>query len=300
MQRKERNFNFDFPDCDKLPPPVLPFTGVSFSYNGKKEDYLYENLNLGIDCDSRVALVGPNGAGKSTLLKLMVGDLTPSEGTVTRHAHLSIGRYYQHSADLLDDNASVLEFFQRTYPNTATFVRDEEQWRSFLGRYGVSGKMQATKIGQLSDGQKSRIVIATICMSNPNLLLLDEPTNHLVRAASRGSPVARADARAAPVLRDRTWRPSMAWRAPSTRTRAAWSSSATTSASSTPWPRRFGCATRRRSPCGRATFVHVRALQCASPKPPATACQELTSDCAAPGWLCADKKMLAKGMGGAL
>ena len=178
-QKKERTFTFEFGACDKLPPPVLPFTDVSFSYNGKKEDHLYENLNLGIDCDSRVALVGPNGAGKSTLLKLMVGDLTPTQGTIARHPHLSIGRYYQHSADLLDDNATVLEFFQRTYPNTVTFVRDEEQWRSFLGRYGVSGKMQSTKIGQLSDGQKSRIVIATICMANPNLLLLDEPTNHL-------------------------------------------------------------------------------------------------------------------------
>ncbi len=57
-QRKERTFNFDFPDCDKLPPPVLPFIDVSFSYNGKKEDYLYHKLNLGIDCDSRIALVG--------------------------------------------------------------------------------------------------------------------------------------------------------------------------------------------------------------------------------------------------
>ena len=172
--RKERNFNFDFPETEKLPPPVLPFVNVGFSYNGKKEDYLYENLNLGIDCDSRIALVGPNGAGKSTLLKLMVGDLTPTEGVVTRHPHLSIGRYYQHSVDLLNEDMTVLEFFKHTYPNTLTFVRDEEGWRSFLGRYGVSGKMQTMRIGQLSDGQKSRLVIATICMSNPNLLLLDE------------------------------------------------------------------------------------------------------------------------------
>jgi ATP-binding cassette subfamily F protein 2 len=47
---------------------VLPFDEVSFSYSGKPEEFLYEKLNLGVDCDSRVALVGPNGCGKSTLL----------------------------------------------------------------------------------------------------------------------------------------------------------------------------------------------------------------------------------------
>ena len=65
------------------------------------------------------------------------------------------------------------------YPNTDKFQRDVDQWRGFLGRYGVSGKMQTVKIGTLSEGQKSRIVIAMICMGKPNLLLLDEPTNHL-------------------------------------------------------------------------------------------------------------------------
>jgi ATPase subunit of ABC transporter with duplicated ATPase domains len=50
-------------DCDKLPPPVLPFQDVSFSYSGNEEGMLYKNLEFGIDCDSRIALVGPNGAG---------------------------------------------------------------------------------------------------------------------------------------------------------------------------------------------------------------------------------------------
>jgi ATP-binding cassette subfamily F protein 2 len=62
-----------------------------------------QDLEFGIDCDSRIALVGPNGAGKSTLLKLMAGDLNPTRGDVKRHSHLSIGRYHQHSIDVLDD-----------------------------------------------------------------------------------------------------------------------------------------------------------------------------------------------------
>lgn len=176
---KEHLWSFKFPDTEKLPPPVMPFQGVSFSYSGKKEDHLYEDVNLAIDCDSRVALVGPNGAGKSTLLKLMVGDLDPTEGTIGRHSQLNIGRYYQHSVEALIDDMSCIEFFMHKYPNTDKFQRDVDQWRAFLGRYGVSGKMQTVKIGTLSEGQKSRIVIAMICMGKPNLLLLDEPTNHL-------------------------------------------------------------------------------------------------------------------------
>ncbi|ACO63791.1 predicted protein [Micromonas commoda] len=176
---KERTFTFNFPDCAKVPPPVLPFDNVSFAYNGKKENYLYEDLDFGVDCDSRIALVGPNGAGKSTLLKLMTGELTPTRGSVVRHPSLVIGKYHQHSVDVLDKEKTVLQFFMDEYPNSMTFKRDLDEWRGYLGRYGVSGKMQTTLIGELSEGQQSRLVFAMICMGKPNLLLLDEPTNHL-------------------------------------------------------------------------------------------------------------------------
>ena len=56
------------------------------------------------------------------------------------------------------------------YPNTPTFKREVEEWRGFLGRYGVTGKMQTTRIGELSEGQKSRIVFAMLCMSRPNMV----------------------------------------------------------------------------------------------------------------------------------
>ena len=68
---------------------------------------IYRNLEFGVDCDSRIALVGPNGAGKSTLLKLMTGDLTPTAGVVSRHSHLSVGRYHQHSMEQLDTSMKV-------------------------------------------------------------------------------------------------------------------------------------------------------------------------------------------------
>ena len=176
---RENTFTFEFPDCDKLPSPVLPFDGVCFAYSGEKSDYLYENLDIGVDCDSRIALVGPNGCGKSTLLKLMAGELTPTQGDVKPHPSLLIGRYNQHSAEQLDPGKTVFGFFKSAYPNSPSFKRTDEYWRSWLDRFGLTTKMQNTKIGCLSDGQKSRIVFAMINMRNPNLLLLDEPTNHL-------------------------------------------------------------------------------------------------------------------------
>ncbi len=94
---------------------------------------------------------------------------------------LSLLFLHAHSVDCLDPTKTVLQFFKDTYPNDINvgFQRSEEEWRGFIGRYGISGKMQNTKISMLSDGQQSRIVFAMICLRKPNLLLLDEPTNHL-------------------------------------------------------------------------------------------------------------------------
>jgi len=177
-------YEFRFPASEKLPPPVCAFNEVSFSYSGKKEDYLYKKASFGVDLDSRVALVGPNGAGKSTLLKLMRGDLDATEGEVKRHSHLRIGSYNQHSAEILPEDKSPLEFLQEKYCDGVTTTEglkklEVDQWRSKLGRYGVTGELQTRKMGTMSDGQKARVVFTLISLVNPHMLLLDEPTNHL-------------------------------------------------------------------------------------------------------------------------
>jgi len=177
-------YSFRFPDSEKLPPPVLAFQEVCFSYSGKKEDYLYKDVSFGIDLDSRVALVGPNGAGKSTLLKLMRGELEPVEGEVKRHNHLRIGVYNQHSAEVLPGDKTPLEFLMEKYDSGVTTVDGTarltlDQWRAKLGKYGVSGDLQTRKMETFSDGQKARVVFTLISLCNPHLLLLDEPTNHL-------------------------------------------------------------------------------------------------------------------------
>lgn len=178
---KEAEFNFRFNECERIPPPALSFLDVAFSYSGELKDELYNNLNLGVDMDSRVALVGPNGAGKSTLLKLMLQELSPTEGSIRRHTHLTIGKYHQHSEDILDLKKNVLDFMRDRYPDVKIGGKrmEEEDWRKAIGRYGISGKRQKMDIGTLSDGLKTRVIFAMLAVEKPNLLLLDEPTNHL-------------------------------------------------------------------------------------------------------------------------
>eukprot|EP00929_Paragymnodinium_shiwhaense_P019791 TRINITY_DN1337_c0_g1_i1.p1 TRINITY_DN1337_c0_g1~~TRINITY_DN1337_c0_g1_i1.p1 ORF type:complete len:642 (-),score=181.53 TRINITY_DN1337_c0_g1_i1:511-2346(-) len=176
---RQATLAFDFPEATRLEPPVLPFSKVSFSYSGKSEDFLYKNLDLGIDCDSRIALVGPNGCGKSTLLKLMSGELAPVEGEIKKHQHLSMGLYHQHSAEILDPTNTPLGFMKATYPPSAGFKRSEEVWIAYMKKFGFTNKTMGTKIAMLSGGQKSRLVFAMLAMKPHSLLLLDEPTNHL-------------------------------------------------------------------------------------------------------------------------
>ena len=91
--KAEKTFELAFPECRKLPPPVLPFKEVSFSYPGADVgggQELLNGLEFGVDCDFPHRARGTQRRGKSTLLKLMTGDLTPTSGSVSRHQNLSI------------------------------------------------------------------------------------------------------------------------------------------------------------------------------------------------------------------
>lgn len=170
----EQTKPFYFYEPDNIPPPVIMVQHVSFRY---KHDapYIYKDLDFGVDLDTRVALVGPNGAGKSTLLKLLCSDVEPTDGMIRRHAHCKIGRYHQHLAEELPLELSALDYMQREFPD----VREKEEMRKIIGRYGLTGREQVCPMKQLSDGQRCRIAFAWLAWQQPHLLLLDEPTNHL-------------------------------------------------------------------------------------------------------------------------
>lgn len=170
----DRCLSFAFPDCGKIPPPVIMVQNVSFKYKDDTQP-IYKCLDFGIDLDSRIALVGPNGAGKSTLLKLISGHLLPTDGQVRRNAHLKIGRYHQHLAEELDLNMTALDYMMQQFPD----IKEKEEMRKIIGRYGLSGRQQICPLKNLSDGQRCRVIFAWLACQVPHLLLLDEPTNHL-------------------------------------------------------------------------------------------------------------------------
>ena len=97
----------------------------------------------------------------------MTGELQPTLGDIRPHGHLKMGRFTQHFVDVLDLEMTPLEFFEQLYPNDP-----REEQRKYLGRFGVSGRMQVQKMAELSDGQKSRVVFAKLGRDVPHILLL--------------------------------------------------------------------------------------------------------------------------------
>jgi ATP-binding cassette subfamily F protein 2 len=173
MPEEIKHWDWSFPDAGELPVPVLAIENVGFHYPGGED--LYEDVDFGIDLQTRVCLVGPNGAGKTTLFKLLCGQLNPSRGQIKKNPHLKISRFTQHFEERLDLSMTPLDYFKQKLMPKETI----EKIRALLGRYGCSGGMQSQVMEELSAGQKARIVFAIISWEKPHLLLLDEPTNPL-------------------------------------------------------------------------------------------------------------------------
>ena len=168
---------FHFPEPTELTPPLLQLKEVEFRYPDR-EDFKLENIDVGVDMGTRVAIVGPNGAGKSTLLNLLAGDLQPSLGESRQSQKLRIGRYSQHFVDLLQFEETPVDYLLRLYPTQEGPSR-QEAVRARLGKFGLPSHNHLTPILKLSGGQKARVVFTSISMARPHILLLDEPTNHL-------------------------------------------------------------------------------------------------------------------------
>jgi ATP-binding cassette subfamily F protein 3 len=164
-------YGFDFPDPDPLPSPLIE---VEKGEAGYGEHVVLRELNLRIQGDDRIALLGSNGNGKTTLLKVLSGRLPLLGGKAEFRRGLRIGYFSQHQTEEYPLQATAVQCVR-----SAQTSWSEEQARGFLGRFGFGIQRADTPIGQLSGGEKARLLLCMISLNRPQLLILDEPTNHL-------------------------------------------------------------------------------------------------------------------------
>merc|ERR1712018_637314 len=168
---KEYIVKFRFPETSALQPPILGLHDASFNYPGQPP--LFKKVDFGIDMESRVAIVGPNGVGKSTFLKPLMGDLEAVSGEMRKNARLNIGRFDQHSGEHLTAEETPTEYLMRL------FNLPVEKARRALGSFGLQSHAHTIKMKDLSGGQKSRVALAEVTLSGPDVVVFDEPTNSL-------------------------------------------------------------------------------------------------------------------------
>ena len=167
-----KTLDFSFKSCPFHKKHVMRIRNASFSYDPKKP--LIKNQNLTVSARERICVVGENGKGKTTLLKLLSGVLRPQTGEVVCSPTVKKGFFEQTNVKNLVDTRTVEEEILLSHPEV-----DRQLARNICGAMMFDGNAALKKIGILSGGEKSRVMLGKLIVTPLNLLLLDEPTNHL-------------------------------------------------------------------------------------------------------------------------
>ena len=176
-------FSFSFPEPSGFSDPLLLIddarvgygeTGLCIPGTPLRGQVIFDKLRFTLRPDSRIGLLGRNGAGKSTLMKLLAGELQPLAGVREEGRNLKLGYFAQHQLEQLRPAESPLWHMIKLEPRTR-----EQDLRNYLGGFDFRGDMAAAPCGRFSGGEKTRLALALMIRTAPNLLLLDEPTNHL-------------------------------------------------------------------------------------------------------------------------
>ena len=149
---------------------VLTVEGLSKSFGN---NHLFSNLSFSIKRGERIAIMGDNGTGKTTILKIINGITDADSGEIKTGTNVSIA-YYDQEHQVLHPDKTVFEELQDAYPEM-----NNTEVRGILAAFLFTGDDAFKLVRELSGGEKGRISLAKLMLSNANFLILDEPTNHL-------------------------------------------------------------------------------------------------------------------------
>lgn len=173
-RNQSRVARIDFQGLEKNPKRLIEARGISKAYGGKA---LFKNLDLLITPGTRLGLLGANGCGKSTLIRALLGQEQPDTGEVFRSDQLSVA-YFEQNRDALDPMTSVADTLCPRGDHVE-YRGGRVHIRGYLDRFLFTPEQAVMKIGSLSGGEQSRVLIAKLMLNPANVLVLDEPTNDL-------------------------------------------------------------------------------------------------------------------------
>jgi ATP-binding cassette subfamily F protein 3 len=173
---EEKAVRFTFNDPPRSGDDVVAMLGLGKGWENPDRSIqpVFSGVTGVIKRLSKIAVVGVNGAGKSTFLKVIAGETAPSAGSVVLGANVELGYFSQHAMEILDPKKTIFETIQDVIPLATIGVI-----RNLLGSFLFQGDDVEKRIENLSGGEKSRVVLATLLARPVNFLVLDEPTNHL-------------------------------------------------------------------------------------------------------------------------
>jgi ATPase components of ABC transporters with duplicated ATPase domains len=149
---------------------VLLAEKITKSFDGET---LFKDISLSIYRGEKVGLIGPNGIGKTTLFKILLGKMPFDGGEISLGKNVVTGYFDQEMAQLSDEKTVIDEVWD-AYP-----YLNHYQVRSYLSRFLFIGDDLFKEVSTLSGGEKARLSLLKLMLSNANFLLMDEPTNHL-------------------------------------------------------------------------------------------------------------------------
>ncbi len=165
-----RKLGLEFGKAEKSGKDTIDATGVKKSF-GKAQ--IIGKCDFRIEKGERIGLIGPNGSGKTTLIRMIMGELEPTTGTIKISKGTKIGYYAQEQDGLIRGNTVIQEIRKEKKDASDEWVRN------FLGKFFFRGEDVYKKVFTLSGGERARLAIAKLLMSEHNMLILDEPTNYL-------------------------------------------------------------------------------------------------------------------------